>query len=257
MPLPLFALIDRWRVPAPDAAKVAWVRNTTYAHRGLHGDGVPENSPSAFAAAIERGLGIECDVQRTSDGQGVIFHDWDLDRMTVGAGQVAKRPVSDLAAMRLKGSDECIPTLPAFLDLVAGRVPLLIEIKSRKDMRIVPLCLAVRRALEGYRGPHAIISFDPRIARWFRRHSPGTLTGLSFTDKNDRALSGAFRRRLAFWHARAHFITYDIGDLPNGFAKAQRKRGVPLVTWTVKSREQRERAIELADAYIAEGQGLA
>ena len=78
----LFAAIDRWQAPAPAEAKVGWLAQHIYAHRGLHGAGVPENSPTAFAGAVTRGLGIECDVQRSGDGQAVVFHDWDLERLT-------------------------------------------------------------------------------------------------------------------------------------------------------------------------------
>ncbi len=87
MRLSLFAPIDRRFAPAPDPKKVGWIGGHAYAHRGLHGPGVPENSPSAFAAAIARGLGIECDVQRSGDGKAMVFHDWELDRLT---GSVAR-----------------------------------------------------------------------------------------------------------------------------------------------------------------------
>jgi len=81
MPLSPLALIDRWLAPAPAPARVGWLRGTLFAHRGLHGPGVPENSLSAYAAAIARGIGIECDVQKSGDGQPIVFHDWELDRL--------------------------------------------------------------------------------------------------------------------------------------------------------------------------------
>src|SRR4051812_1885872 len=91
-----FAPIDRWLAPAPDTGKVAWVSGRVFAHRGLHGAGLPENSPGAFAAAIARGFGIECDIQRSSDGQPMVFHDWELDRLTGEAGPVARRSAAQL-----------------------------------------------------------------------------------------------------------------------------------------------------------------
>ena len=257
MPLPLFALIDRRRAPAPDPKKVGWIGGQTYAHRGLHGPGVPENSPSAIAAAIARGLGIECDVQRSGDGKAMVFHDWELDRLTGERGPVAARNAGDLGQIALSGSTDFIPTLRQVLDQVAGQVPLLIEIKSRRDVRIAALCLAVRRVLEGYIGPHAVMSFDPRVSRWFAVHSPHTVRGLVVTEEDDQALAGRIRRRMWLWHARPDFLAYDIRDLPSRFAAAQRRRGLPVTTWTVRSPELLERAREHADAPIAEGAGIA
>lgn len=259
MPLSPFAPIDRWRVPVPDPARVRWLREWAFAHRGLHGPGAPENSPTAFAGAIARGLGIECDIQRSSDGQAMVFHDATLDRLTAETGPVARRSATELGRIGLAGGQDTIPTLRQLLDQVAGQVPLLIEIKSPGDdhRRIGALCLSVRRVLEGYQGPHAIMSFDPRIVRWFADHSPLTLRGLVVTEENDKALPGMIRRRVSLWHARPQFLAYDIRDLPSRFAAAQRARGLPVTTWTVRSPEHRERAAIHADAPIAEGAGIA
>jgi len=255
--LPPFALIDRWRAPAPRADRVAWIGGHLYAHRGLHSRTVPENSLAAIAAAVEAGYGIEFDVQRSSDGQPVVFHDWELDRLTGESGPLARRSAEQLGRIALAGTDQHIPTLRQVLDCVGGKVPLLVEIKSRSDMRVSALCLAVRRVLEGYGGPFAVISFDPRVSRWFAIHSPLTVRGLSFTEEGRRTLSSRVRRHLALWHARPDFITYDIRDLPNAFAAGQRARGLPLVTWTIRTAEQRAQALALSDAVIAEAQGTA
>ena len=254
--MPLFALIDRWLAPAPGAGRVAWIAGRLFAHRGLHGPGMPENSPAAFAAAIGRGLGIECDVQKSSDGQAMVFHDWELDRLTGEAGPVDRRSAEQLGRITLTGSEDGIPTLRQLLDRVAGSVPILIEVKSRKDRPVPPLCLAVRRVLEGYRWPHAVMSFDPRVSAWFARHSPQTVRGLVVTEEGSRALPGQIRRHLSLWHARPDFLAYDVRDLPSSFAAAQRRRGLPVATWTVRSAELRRRAAGHADAPIAEGAGL-
>lgn len=256
MPYWPFALFDRWLVPAPPAAQVGWLRGQTYAHRGLHGAGVPENAPSAFALAIARGLGIECDVQRTSDGQAVVFHDWDLDRLTGESGPVIERPASELARITLTGSADRIPTLRQFLDQVGGRVPVLIEVKSRADLHAAPLCLAVRRALEGYRGQVAVMSFDPRVSRWFARHSPHIPHGLVVTENGNRTLPALIRLYLAFWQGKPQFLAWDVRDLPSPFVTAQRKRGFPVLTWTVRSPDLAARAEDCADGPIAEGAGL-
>lgn len=248
-----FALLDRWRSPPPDPRKVEWIGEYDYAHRGLHGPGAPENSRAAFAAAIAGGYGIELDVQRSSDGLPVVFHDDALDRLTADAGPVARRSAAQLGEISLAGTLETIPTLRQVLAEVAGRVPVLIEVKSDRDTRVAALCLAVRRVLEGYTGPHAVMSFDPRVAHWYGKHSPHTVRGLVVSEGEDRALPGKLRRRMALWHARPDFLAYDIRDLPSRFAAGQRRRGLPVVTWTVCSAEHRERAAAYADADIFEG----
>ncbi|MCT2399225.1 glycerophosphodiester phosphodiesterase family protein [Novosphingobium mangrovi (ex Huang et al. 2023)] len=248
-----FALIDRWLSPPPDPRKVEWVGGHSYAHRGLHGAGVPENSRAAFARAMAAGCGIELDVQRSSDGLPVVFHDGVLDRLTAETGPLDRRSAAQLGGIALAGSRETIPTLRQVLADVAGRVPVLIEVKSERDARVAAICLAVRRVLEGYTGPHAVMSFDPRVGRWYAKHSPHTVRGLVVSEGEDRALPGAVRRRLALWHARPDFLAYDVRDLPSRFAAGQRRRGLPVVTWTVKDAEHRQRAADHADAGIFEG----
>ncbi len=257
MRLSPFGLLDHWLAPAPPASKISWMAGGDYAHRGLHGPGAPENSPGAFALAIERGMGIECDVQRSSDGQAVVFHDFELDRLTGQTGPVAKRSSDQLGRITLSGSQDTIPSLRQLLDQVAGRVPLLIELKSNNSRRYAALCLAVRRVLEGYQGTHAVMSFDPRMVRWFASHAPLTTRGLIITEEDDKALPGRLRRRLSLWHCKPDFLAYDIRDLPSRFAAAQRRRGLPLLSWTVRSEELRERAAAYADAPIAESTGIA
>jgi len=253
----LLSNLDGWLAPAPDAPRVAWLRGVTYAHRGLHGQGRVENSPGAFAAALAAGLGIECDVQRTLDGRALVFHDWDLDRLTGEHGPVAARTAAELARVELRGGNETIPTLRDLLDLVVGRVPLLIELKSQPDRSVVPLCRAVLRDLEGYRGPHAVMSFDPRVSRWFADHSPQTVRGLVVSEANARTFGGGIRRHFALWRARPDCLAYDVRNLPSRFAAAQRARGLPVLTWTVTTFALRQRATANADGYIAEAEGVA
>jgi glycerophosphoryl diester phosphodiesterase len=250
-------LLDGWLAPAPSAARVAWLKQGEYAHRGLHGGGIPENSLAAFAAAIKRGVGIECDVQQTGDRRAMVFHDWDLDRLTAESGPLAQRSAAVLARIALRGSDERIPGLSDLLALVAGRAPLLIEIKTRPERRVGALCLAVRRELEGYSGPVAVMGFDPRVGDWFHRHAPSVVRGLVVTEEGARTLSASLRRHGALWHARPDFLAYDVRDLPSPFAASQRRRGLPVLTWTVRNPALRARAADHADAPIAEGEGIA
>ena len=252
----LFALIDRWLVPAPRGGRCDWLTRHIYAHRGRHGRGAVENSPTAFAAAIEAGLGIECDVQRSRDGQAVVFHDETLDRLTDRQGLLADQTAAELTRIGLGGGADTIPSLRRLLDQVAGRVPLLVEIKIARGGRVAPLCLAVRRAMEGYGGPIAVMSFDPAVSAWFARYSPHVVRGLVMTEAGWRTLGAKARRHLALWRARPDFLAYDIDDLAGTFAQGQKRRGIPVLTWTVDSAERAKRAAARADAPIAEGEGL-
>lgn len=257
MRLSPFAPIDGWLAPAPDAARVGWLRDWEYAHRGVHSGAVTENSPAAFAEAIRRGTGIECDVQKSRDGRAMVFHDWTLERLTAETGPIGARDAAELETLALAGTNDRVPTLDRLLEQVAGQVPLLIEIKSKRERSPVPLCLAVRRAIEGYRGDLAVMSFDPRVPKWFYTHARHVVRGLVVTEEHTRNARGRWRRQLALWHARPDFLAYDVRDLPSAFAEAQRARGLPLLTWTVRSPELRARAELHADAPIAEGAGLA
>lgn len=258
MRLSLFALLDRWLAPAPGPDQVGWLQRTAYAHRGLHLDGVPENSLAAFRGAIARGMGIECDVQLSADGLAMVFHDFVLERLTAERGPLVGRSADELSRITLSGSQETVPSLRQMLGLVAGNAPLLIEIKSRRGSftQSERLCRAVAEDLAGYAGPHAIMSFDPRVVRWFASHAPDCRRGLVMTEEHDRGLLGMLRRHLFLWQARPQFLAYDIRDLPSGFAAAQRARGLPLLTWTVRSRDLQARAALHADAPIAEGDGV-
>lgn len=253
----LSILLDRLLAPPPQAEKVEWLKGVTYAHRGLHGPGLPENALSAFAAAIEAGYGIECDVQRSSDGQAMVFHDWELDRLTAETGLVIERSAAKLSQIKLIGNDEdLIPTLRDLLDLVGGRVPLLIEVKTRPSTRIPAICLAVRRMLEGYRGPVAVMSFDPRVSRWFARHSSHIVRGLVMMEEGSRTLFARTRRHIALWQAKPDFLAYDITDMPSRFAGSQQRRGFPVLTWTVNTPDLMDRALKHGDGPIAEGAGI-
>jgi glycerophosphoryl diester phosphodiesterase len=253
----LIAALDAWASPVPAAARVGWLKGHDYAHRGLHGGDVPENSLPAFSAAIARGMGLECDVQQTGDGHAVVFHDWELDRLTGQRGPVAARGAAELARIAVGGGAERIPRLVDLLALVRGRVPLLIELKTRRERRVSALCLAVRRDLEGYPGPVAVMGFDPRVCGWFRRYGPRVVRGLVVSEEGARTASGGVRRHLALWQARPDFLAYDVRDLPSRFAAAQRRRGLPVLTWTVRSPALRQRAADHADAPIVEGEGVA
>jgi glycerophosphoryl diester phosphodiesterase len=229
-----------------------WLTRYIYAHRGWHGEGRVENSWSACKAAAEAGLGIELDVQETADGQAIVFHDATLERLTASTGPVRARGEVELTQIGFREGRETLCRLGEVLVIVAGRVPVLIEAKSEKNRSPVGLCRAIARALNWYGGPCAVMSFDPRVPRWFRRHAPQVVRGLVVSEKD----SGRLRRRLGLWAARPQFLAYDVRDLPSPFAAAQRARGLPLLTWTVSDKARLATARAFADAPIAEAEGL-
>lgn len=222
-----------------------------FAHRGLHGGGRVENSNGAFRAAAEAGYGIELDVQLSSDGWPMVFHDDRLDRLTNRSGPLAALTATELRSFRLYTGSETMPTLGEALEAVAARVPVLIEVKA-PDRRVAPLCEAVAKALEGYAGPAGVMSFNPQVGAWFARRAPERLRGLVVSEQGKEGLRGRIERRLSLWRSRADFLAYDIRDLPSDFASLSRFGGVAVYTWTVRTLEERARAADFADQIIFE-----
>lgn len=253
----LLSSLDSLLAPPPDAGRASWLKDWTYAHRGLHGPGAVENSPSAFRAAIEAGLGIECDIQRSRDDWPMVFHDWDFSRLMGRAEEGESLTKDEWLALRYRDNEEGPFTLPDLLQFVAGKVPLLIEIKSRPRYDVESTCRRVVDALTGYDGRHAVMSFDPRVSRWLGRHAPATVRGLVMREDAFGHTRQAWQRHLALWIARPDFVAYHVEALPSRLAADLRRYGMPLLTWTVNSPETLALARAYADAPIAEGAGLA
>jgi len=213
-----------------------------YAHRGLHGAGVPENSLAAARAAMARDLGMECDVRLSRDGIAHVFHDARLGRMTQRDALFHALDAEAIATLRLKGSDEPAPRLTDLLALAGDSMPLLIEIKSDRGPRAaLRLCAAVARDLGARPGKVAVMSFDPLAVQWFARHRPHLRRGL--------VISRRFR-----WErpphrdpadivirAQPHFIACDVRDLPRT-ATLPAWTGLPLLCWTVRTQAEHKRA---------------
>jgi glycerophosphoryl diester phosphodiesterase len=255
MPFSLLGPLDRLFSPPPKAERIAFLGKQPYAHRGLHGGLTIENSRAAFEAAIANDLGIELDVQAAAGGEPFVFHDKTLDRLTNSTGAIQSKVGYELDQIRLKGSRESIPRLSEILTFVAGRTPILIEVKTAKR-HVGGLCLNVRRALEGYRGPFAIMSFNPEVGRWFHDHAPRVVRGLVVTQEGQTGLWGRLKGRIArhasLWRAKPDFLAYDIRDLPSDFPGQQRARGLKILTWTVRTAEQETIALREADEIIFE-----
>ncbi len=246
-----FGPIDTALAPSPDPNRIAGLTATPYAHRGLHGSGRIENSRAAFEAAIAAGHGIELDVQASADGEAIVIHDYDLDRLTGSRGKVASLTASALAMIGLTGTEEMLAPLSDILALIGGRAPWLIELKA-PDRHVVRLCSSVGLALEGYCGAVGIMSFNPEVGGWFARNASHLARGLVVTESGKKGLRGRLERHLFLWRSRPDFLAYDIRDLPSRFASIQRERGLPVLTWTVRTPDERARAAANADQIIYE-----
>lgn len=243
-------------------AGLAWLTERPIAHRGLHeaASGVIENTPSAFAAAIAGRYGIETDLQISADGEAMVHHDDALGRLTEGIAPLAALTADQLRAVVFKATADRMISLGELCDLVAGRVPLVLELKSRFDGDL-RLAARVGEVLAGYRGPVAAMSFDPAPIAALRRLAPGLARGIVAERHYDHpewaALPAATRRRLAFLlhlpDSRPQFLAYGVRDLPGPIPWAARHiLGLPLLTWTVRSDDDRRRASH-ADQIIFEG----
>lgn len=235
------------------------------AHRGLHDQSrkAAENSPQAFRRAIEHGYGIELDVQPSSDGQAMVFHDHLLDRLTDESGLVRGRSADALGRIGLKGGGDHIPTLAEVLTLVAGRAPLLVEIKDQ-DGTLGPdtgvLERAVAKELANYAGPVAVMSFNPHAVAIMHdllpKLSVGLVTGsfdsLWWVDVPDERLS-ELRQIVDFDRTGACFISHDQYLLDAPRVVELRQSGVSVLSWTIRSQAQECDARKLADNITFEG----
>lgn len=228
-----------------------------YAHRGLHGEGAPENSLGAFSRSVEAGYGIELDVRLSSDNVLVVFHDDTLDRMTDKTGLVNAYTKDELSAISLAGTDERIPTLDSVLSLVSGKVPLLVEIKEAQGSLEVTRRVCER--LKSYTGEYIIESFNPIALREVRRLLPGKIVGIlseHFT-KNKllrKPLYYLLESMATNVMSRPDFVAYNhkhSSFLPFRVAKAL---GYVCFCYTVKSIEDEKEALEGDfDSVIFEG----
>jgi glycerophosphoryl diester phosphodiesterase len=240
--------------------QLEWLTARPIAHRGLHGGAIVENTLEAADAAASANYAIECDIQLTADGELVVFHDDTLDRLTVAAGPLRSRTLADLKTIAYRDTVGRIPELKEFLARVAGRTPLLIELKSNwdGDSRIAERAAAM---LANYSGPFALMSFDPWLVRALRLSAPALPRGIVAERRYDDPewrLSPAQKFALSnFTHigqTRPHFIAYWVRDLPALVPLfARNVLGMPLLTWTVRTEAERARAARWADQMIFEG----
>ena len=253
----VYALLIMPRVTVkPDMRRVL----TDYAHRGLfdNAQGVPENSLLAIKYAVDRGYGIELDLQLTSDGRVVVFHDYTLKRMCGEDVKLSSLTLEELKKYRLLGTDCYIPTFEEVLSLVDGRVPLLVELKGESGDN--SLCPAVVALLDLYDGAYSVESFNPLLLRWFKKNRPDTARGQLVTNLIKSKSNGNFFRNfmlsglLANFLSRPDFIAADEKYLKDFSLWVCRELfGAKLFVWTVTKKEHFEINKENGDCSIFEG----
>jgi glycerophosphoryl diester phosphodiesterase len=233
------------------------------AHRGLHDAtrGIIENMPGAAEAAISGNFGIECDIQLSADGEAMVHHDDTLDRLTESSGALLDMTAAQLKAARFKDTSERMMSLGDLCALVNGRVPLVIEIKSHFDGDR-KLVTRMAQVLASYSGPAVGMSFDPDQVLALRELMPALPRGIvaqrSYDGDYWKKLTPGQRDGMLYlrhaFRTRPHFVAYWVNQLPAPAPWIARNVfGLPLLTWTVRTPEQRERAARYADQMIFEG----
>ena len=239
----------------PQLRDLNWLVARPIAHRGLHNEknGIVENCESAFAAAIKHGYSIECDIELTKDGEAVVFHDDEIDRVLDDKGMVKSFTAKELKEKKYRLGKDQIQTLAELLEQVDGRTTIVIEIKSLwdEDMTLTHRALDV---LAEYNGPYALMSFDPHIMACVAERSPVTVRGITadrVIDPYYNMLSLARRLEMqSFSHlpfTKPHFISFDANGLPFSLVNEIRGRGHPVICWTIRSPEQASQALRYSD----------
>jgi glycerophosphoryl diester phosphodiesterase len=252
-----------------------WIRTSPIAHRGLHDkdEGRPENSLAAFDHACKNAFPIELDVHLAKDLEVVVIHDDDLLRLTGQQGRVGEFTSRELSQLHIEKSDQHLPSLLEVFELVRGRVPILVEIKNEGP--IGGLEDQVLRLLDSYSGLVALQSFNPFSLRHIRLQAPklirGQLSGafnarpkLQQEPEHKEAHEAREEQRLNYLKrtllrhlalngfSRPHFIGYEHDALPSPVVSLHRRLGIPVVAWTVRSKEEADQSLKFADNYIFE-----
>jgi glycerophosphoryl diester phosphodiesterase len=235
------------------------------AHRGLHNSkrGIVENTAPAFAAAMAKGYGIECDLRPAAGGLPIVFHDETMNRLVDGRGSVAALTASDLKRLTYKDGVTRLQTFAELLDQVDGRVPLVVEIKSEWEPPDLAFLKRVCKLANGYKGPVALMSFDPDVMAAIKDIAPSVPRGIVsgsyagagwWNRKISRQRAVRLRDLLESGPVAPDFYAYQIGALPTPVTEyARNVLGLPVLTWTVRTAKDRATAKKYADAMIFEG----
>ena len=247
----IFVLLIRGRAGHPGLKNL---QGWAYAHRGLHGPGVPENSMAAFRAAVDNGYGAELDVHLLRDGGLAVIHDSKLVRTTGAQGRVEELTRQQLKLYRLEGTEETIPQFSQVLKLFEGKAPLIIEVKVEHNTAAV--CEAVAKALDGYKGVYCVESFHPQAVAWFRKNRPDVIRGQlteNYFASPDSPLPGIVKfiltHQMLNFFTKPDFVAYRFRDRKTiSNTIAQKLWKMQGVTWTLRSKEQFDEAV--ADGWL-------
>jgi len=220
-----------------------------FAHRGLHGPGVPENSLAAAGAAVAASAGIECDVRLSADGVPMVVHDADLARLCGVEGATAELTAAELERLNLLGTAEAVPSLARWLAVVPAETPMLIELKATDQRGTAALCSGVQALLGTERPRTAVMSFAPAVSGWFAVQAPDRRRGLVVDGRWPAALRAA-----TVATAGPQFVAVDKALLNDPWTVAMRER-MPVYSWTIRSRGELKQVAKCADAPIWEGDG--
>ena len=230
-----------------------WFSKYRLAHRGLHNEKYPENSLGAFENAIKHKLAIELDVRLLKDGTIVIMHDSNILRMCGVNKNLADMYEYELSEMFLNKTKYNIPTLKEVLELVNGKVPLMIELKPIRHNKKHILEKSVYELIKDYKGDIAVKSFHPLSMLWFKKNAPEITRGMLGSYFEHTHLPKLYKniiKKMSFYSLiKPHFISYDFRYLPNKYVK---KKNVPIVAWTITSEKLEEEALKFADTVVFE-----
>ena len=245
-------------------AGIAELRKFRYAHRGLHGNGVPENSMEAFRLALEHGFGIELDIHLMKDGNLAVIHDASLKRTAGVDVLIEDLTTEDLSKYPLEGTTETIPTFNQVLELYAGKAPLIIELKAERGNHAA-LTEAACKAMEGYNGAWCMESFDPRCVHWLKKNRPDVIRGQlteNFLGNPKSKLPWVLKFMLTWqlenFLIRPDFIAYKFADRKNlSVWLCEHLWKLQCVGWTLKSQQEQSQAdaegwISIFEGYIPE-----
>ncbi len=229
-----------------------WIATTPIAHRGLHDDKIPENSLAAFKNAVKNKMPIELDVSVLTDGVPVVFHDERLARMTGKDGFISGCSYADIDNLTLYRTKEHIPTLKEALDVIDGKVPVIVEIKNYGKVGAYEK--AIWKVLQNYRGEYAVVSFNPYSLEWFKKNAPKVKRGQSSSFFKDKEIIGVrkfYLKRMLLNKkvSEPNFIVYKSDDMPNKYVKKYYGK-LPIIACTVRSAAEETRLKDYCDNYL-------
>ena len=232
---------------------VAWIRNCYFAHRGLFNERIPENSIKAFENAIKNDFAIELDIQFTKDKKIIVFHDYTLERLTGDKRNISDLTYEEIQKLNLLNTNEKVPLLEEVLELVDGKVHILIEIKNCND--VIHLGSKTAKLLENYTGKYAIQSFDPCVLKWYKKNNKNVLVGQLIgsykgAEKFSHCKDVVVDFKKFFLEYKMDFLSIDSYNIKSLSVKTFRFFRIPILSWTIRSESELKEIKEFVDGFI-------